>query len=210
MPDIGSGISIIWSGVAAAVIVATGALTAARISQQMKISEFRQKWIDALRDDIADYLRSADKWFDTYQDINTTLDQDAKAQKVTAADEERYTTLKLLRRIQLRINPLDNPDKQEDKAFLTNLAALINPGATPPDAFGDRSRTAWNESVDLVLLQSRAILKREWQVTKHPWWGLKRKLIWKAEKTGTWRRSAQAFRRFTNGPVWAQIQKLWT
>lgn len=209
MPDTSAGISIIWSGVAAAVIVAIGAITAARISQQIKISEFRQKWIDALRDDIADYLQAAEKWFDTYEDINATLDQDAKARKIPAANEERYTTLKLLRSIQLRINPLENPDKQKDDAFLANLAALINPGATPPDAFGDRSRKAWNKSVDDVMLQSRDILKREWQVTKHPWWGLKRKLIWRVGKTRAWNQSVQAFRRFINGPLWARIKKLW-
>jgi hypothetical protein len=50
----GAGLSIIWAGLAASFIAAVASIAAAVISRQIKISEFRQAWINELRKDIAD------------------------------------------------------------------------------------------------------------------------------------------------------------
>jgi hypothetical protein len=52
-----------FNGILAIIIAAGAALTAAWISRSIKISEFRQKWIDDLRNDISAYVGAAEKWF---------------------------------------------------------------------------------------------------------------------------------------------------
>jgi hypothetical protein len=45
---------------ATAIVAAVAGITAATIAHSAKISEFRQAWINALRDDIASYFKELD------------------------------------------------------------------------------------------------------------------------------------------------------
>ncbi|AYP22404.1 hypothetical protein [Pantoea agglomerans] len=62
--------------------VALGVIGAALITRGLKISEFRQLWIDERRNDISEYISKAHEWIDIYLAFNkeTTLEKkiDAK------------------------------------------------------------------------------------------------------------------------------------
>jgi hypothetical protein len=163
MPD--AGISIIWGSVAAAAVTAIAAVGSAFISRSIKISEFRQGWIDALRDDIAEYISKADEWMDIYVDLNSTDNQNYKREKKPSLDNTRYKALALLRRIEMRLNLRESPHQ----ALREELATLIDPGRIRPDiTLTEPSRADWDEYARRAVRHAREILKREWDVAKHP------------------------------------------
>ena len=164
MPDV--GISIIWGGVAAAAVTATAALGSAFISRSIKISEFRQAWINSLRDDIAEYISKADEWMDIYVDINSTVEQNAKEEKPPTLANMRYKALALLRHIEMRLNLGEKPHQD----LLEDLAVLVDPGKIRPDhTLTNPSRSDWEKHARDAVRHAREILKTEWEVTKHPW-----------------------------------------
>jgi len=61
-------IQLLLTGAFAAV---SAAAIAAWVSRAIKISEFRQAWINDLRKDIADYIGAAERWFRKYDELNT-------------------------------------------------------------------------------------------------------------------------------------------
>ena len=156
--------SIIWGGVAAATVTAIAAVGSAFISKSVKISEFRQAWINSLRDDIAEYIVRADEWVDVYVDLNSTAGH-LKGYKQSDLSDVRYKVLTLLHRIELRLNFRERTHEELYPA----LSVLVEPGQIPPDRSGILSRSNWeNRAIDARRL-ARTTLKREWEVTKHPW-----------------------------------------
>jgi hypothetical protein len=154
-----------WSTAApyvAALVAAAAILAAAWISHTAKISEFRQTWINDLRNDISDYIGIAEKWFRKWDEGNslglTQRESFERDQFFPIANEARV----VLRRIRLRFNPRDNQHKAEDDRFLASLGDLLNPAKVPPTD----SEVAWQRLADASIEQAREILKREWQVTK--------------------------------------------
>lgn len=102
-----TGDTIIWTAAAsigAAVIAGLVALAAAWVSHSAKISEFRQAWINALRQDISDYVGAAEKWHRKWEEINSlTTDKESheRDELFPIANEARV----ILWRIRLRFNP---------------------------------------------------------------------------------------------------------
>jgi len=153
---------IILGGVVAAVIAA---IITGRITRSIKISEFRQKWIDELRKDIADYIGVAHEWIKTYEAVNPIVDQAEKARLVREKVEPvQRMAIVVLARIKLRFNPFKNRYQREDNEFLLSLGDLIDPGKLPED----NSEAEWHRLADQALQRGRNILKREWEVTKQP------------------------------------------
>jgi len=90
----------------------SAAAIAAWVSRAIKISEFRQAWINDLRKDIADYIGAAERWFRKYDELNTlTAPERADREQrelFPIANEARV----ILWRIKLRFNPrVDNPPR---------------------------------------------------------------------------------------------------
>ncbi|MGH8077423.1 MAG: hypothetical protein ACREPE_08890 [Lysobacter sp.] len=148
--------------VAAALVAATLSYLGLIIAKENKISEFRQTWIDALRQDMADYISAVRLIAQSH------LHYDKLPRPAT--DELEYT-LKMhpaylassasLARIRLRLNPCD-PDR--------TLRALN-------DTFLEQVETIQNllqsEKYDDVLVLTNAlhehaspILQREWKRVK--------------------------------------------
>lgn len=158
---------LLLGGVVAAVVAA---IIAGRISHRTKVSEFRQAWIDGLRNDIADYIGAAEQWFQKYSELNDIPDMHEKSSRVVS---ELYpignTALVILYRIKLRINPRNNLYKKDDDLFLSRLSDLQDPGKLDPNQLD----YSWRCLADAAVEQGREILKREWQVTKaffsNPW-----------------------------------------
>jgi|GEM_PF-4393143 hypothetical protein len=158
---------IVLGGVVAAVVAA---IISGRLSRSIKISEFRQAWINDLRKDVADYVGAAHKWFRKYEQLND-IEADRQDEKTRMEREEllpiHNEALVILSRVKLRINPRKNPYKRDDDDFLTALDNLLNPGKlTPSDV--SPLETRWLTLANEAVEKARAILKREWEITKQP------------------------------------------
>lgn len=159
---------IIWKSTAWVVVAgAIGAVIAGVLTRELKISEFRQEWINELRKDIADYIGLARKWFRLYEELN-----DSSLEMAVRAEKERKElfplandALVVLWRIKLRFSPRENLYKQQDERLLQSLLNLIDPGKTGAEIPG----RSWQRAADETVELAREILKREWEITKRPW-----------------------------------------
>lgn len=158
---------IVLGGVVAAVVAA---VISGRISRSIKISEFRQAWINDLRKDVADYVGAAHKWVRKYEQIND-IEPDRQVEKNRMEREEllpiHNEALVILSRIKLRFNPRKNQYKKDDDDFLTALDNLLNPGKLAPSSMSPLE-TSWLGLANEAVEKARAILKREWEITKQP------------------------------------------
>jgi hypothetical protein len=80
--------ALLIGAIAAAIITAVAAITAAWISRSIKIAEFRQAWINALRADIATYVGIAEKRFRKWQEI-----KDISSEKKRGESARSYSRL---------------------------------------------------------------------------------------------------------------------
>lgn len=156
------GLSPLWTSVlwtAGAAIIA--ALVAALLARSLKISEFRQAWINSLRDDSAELIgllgdaheagtRASGEFAATGGEIWKTEFAPAVAKART-----------LQSRIRLRINPKPNKNSEADGRFLAALNHLV-------DGCIDRSSLCsdFQTRMESFEAEARSLLKREWQITK--------------------------------------------
>jgi hypothetical protein len=158
---------IVLGGVVAAVIAA---VISGRVSRSIKISEFRQAWINDLRKDVADYVGAAHEWVRKYEQINV-LESDKQEEKMRMEREDllpiHNKALVILSRIKLRFNPRKNPYKKDDDEFLSALNNLLNPGKLVPSDVSPLE-TSWLKLSNEAVEAARSILKREWEITKQP------------------------------------------
>lgn len=132
------------------------------MARQVKISEFRQRWIDALREDVAEFFGEVRRC----REIATRglhLNQQARSKLATQEFAPALLRARvLLARIRLRINPVPNRFSDQDQAFLSSLNLLLSPVSNWEAAGG--------ADIELPLanaeLEARRLLKREWQATK--------------------------------------------
>jgi hypothetical protein len=149
--------------------VALGAIFAAILTlfltRQIKISEFRQAWINDLRDDIAEYISKADEWVDIYLEYKTESQVKIPA-PVKKMDKIKYQSFRILRRIELRFKP----DDEEGNLFIINLLDLLDPKKfpSPKDDSDNNLKNIWKSLADDAVFKARHILKKEWEVTKAP------------------------------------------
>lgn len=138
-----------------AAAVGVGAIVAARIARASVISGFRQKWIDDLRQDIAEAVALSGE-------INVAFNTNVlDRQKKDDPDKHLDMTFRfvlLLSRIRLRLNVTESDHVQ----LLSSLEALLSKD----------KRTA--EQMQLVFDTAhgaaRRVLKHEWDVTKYGYW----------------------------------------
>src|SRR5262249_25409587 len=135
------------------------AISVAWFGRRLKISEFRQQWINEQRKDVADYLGATQRWFAAYA-------KGEEAGKLFLMGNEASV---ILYRIKMRVNPLENPDKAADDAFIASLEKLRNPDLAPSK---QTAEAYWGGAPEEVLRQAQLLFKREWTVTKKmgfPW-----------------------------------------
>ena len=160
-----AAITVAWihpATIIATMIAAAAAITAAWISRSIKISEFRQAWIDGLRNDVSKYVGVAEKWFRKWEEINPLLSEKKQKREREELFPIANDARVILQRIKLRFNPEDNSYKTEDDEFLQSLDDLINPGKVT----AGNEWSSWQELADEAVEKARKILKREWEVTK--------------------------------------------
>jgi hypothetical protein len=111
------------------------------ITKQSKISEFRQQWIDALRQEVASLISNA----------FTIFESDSSDPNQSYAELHRLTSL-----IALRLNP----GEEQSKALLAAVNGLRD------ELHSSTTFTAVQSKVQILISATQAVLKMEWQRVK--------------------------------------------
>lgn len=132
--------------------VGVGTIIAALVAHITAISNHRQQWINALRDDVAEYIRRLEKL--NYVMIEWCKDSEKTEQKKR---EARTDVLFIYERIRLRLNKSETEHRELEKKLRDFLDQPLGEALA--------GRTKINETIELA----REVLKREWEATKYPW-----------------------------------------
>lgn len=133
--------------VLAAAIAGAIAFLASVFTKENKVSEFRQAWIDALRDDISDFVGT----FYWVSDIAPRKPDD-----LTEMKEEFVKLERMQARIELRLN-----DKKEHKELLRKLHGIVR-----LETFNIQDSRTRDKALHAFVAESRKILKKEWKRVK--------------------------------------------
>jgi hypothetical protein len=140
--------------------VALGVIAAAFIARGVKISEFRQAWIDGLRSDISDYVGKSHKWIDMYIAFNSGLTIEEKNEIFPKLERLKHDALKIHSRISLRFKP----DDRDGNVLLEKLLRLLDPLSLT----SSNTYSTWRDFSDDSVTYARVLLKEEWETTKNP------------------------------------------
>ncbi|WP_237504560.1 hypothetical protein [Pseudomonas syringae] len=154
----------IWTIIATLLAAALVALMA----RQLKISEFRQSWINEVRVDVSDFISKAHEWIDLYLVFNGEPDQKVKAELAVKLDRIKYDSFQVLRRIELMFKP----DDLEANDMLASLIDLLDPSKL----ISGRQYNSWRDLAGIAVMKSRYLLKEEWEKTKNPFRSLQNKI----------------------------------
>lgn len=138
--------------------ISIGTIIAAVVGHLTAISNHRQAWINALRDDLAEYFRALENM--NYV-IGLYLQDSVKHEGKKA--EARTAIFFVYERIRLRLNI------KEDKHI--QLETKLREFLDEPIDQAMANRTKIDQAVELA----RVVLKDEWDVTKYPWKGYLKK-----------------------------------
>jgi len=144
----------------AVLITATVAILVAFMTRALKISEFRQAWINGLRDEISEYMSKADEWIEMHLDFNGEPDQEVKAEIYPKLNRVKYDAFRTLRKIEMRFKP----DDLKANALLSSLLNLLDPAKLSSNS----SYSSWRRLADDAISQAHHLLKEEWEATKNP------------------------------------------
>jgi hypothetical protein len=151
-------------GTVAAALVAGGVARANLIaSKESKISEFRQTWIDALRDDLATLFSSARIFVRAIEETRAEIPEIAKKFLIPPEKiiEARHGSSEAYHRIRLRLNA-NQTDHKELLLLLSNMMDAVQ------DYLGDQAGKAGDAIVVLEKAATCAerVLKAEWETVK--------------------------------------------
>jgi hypothetical protein len=135
--------------VTAAIISLIAAISAALISRSVMISNHRQAWINGLREDLASFFTALDVLYFRLAVGGRTQD----ASGIGAQQKAHCDALLAYRKTLMRLN-MNEALHQELENSLTSLRDLDGENVTHTD-------------LTPVVTLARAVLKREWEVTKY-------------------------------------------
>jgi hypothetical protein len=139
------------------------AVTTAVIAKEQKVSEFRQAWIDGLRNDIAEftaliYSAVTEKYRlkkITENELHFSMFSEEAADIQLKRLKQMDGILKLSSLIKLRLN-----HRGKHEVLITNIGNVIK--TLNQDNFGYEEL----ESLDLMLNESHQVLNNQWQKVK--------------------------------------------
>ncbi len=151
--------------VVAALITALISFVNLTLSKEQKTSEFRQAWIDGLREDLAVFFSSARALCRTMQETRSPNTTDEDIQDFKFGKEKignmRLAAAESLYRIKLRLNKNEPEHKELDRllesAMRTQNKINIEKG---------KDYTKALNAIDLAASYSQDILKNEWERVK--------------------------------------------
>jgi hypothetical protein len=151
--------TLVASLIAAAISFVTLTLT-----KEQKTSEFRQAWIDGLREELAGFLAAARAFARAVEVLNTFGPEYKEKTSLRISDEKigdlRYQAAETLCRIQLRLNS-NEPEHQE-------LLRLLRRAITEQNAMLSE-RTGIEETMKAIERATECaqpVLKKEWERVK--------------------------------------------
>lgn len=138
--------------VLAALIAASAAFLASVLSKELKTSEFRQAWIDQVRNDLADFVGLYRLLTDMAQSARHEEGGLSKWAKSVKSEILHLESAKI--RIELRLNP------EKHRALISKIDVL-----TSHDVLhgADEPR---DEVLEALVSESQAMLKLEWERVK--------------------------------------------
>jgi len=138
----------------AAFLGAFVALITIIITKEQKVSEFRQAWINAFRDDLADAISSASTLTVIVQRSNPVNEQDMYR------EWSRFTAA--LARIELRLNLSEEPHRRLEQ-FIRKAEELMRDMELSPESYHPGE---WMELQTDIVAASQKLLKIEWNRVK--------------------------------------------
>jgi hypothetical protein len=151
--------------VVAALIAGAIAFVNLTLTKEQKTSEFRQAWIDALREDLAQFLAAARTFTRAIETLHTLgPDYDTKHPlniSPSKISDLRYQAAETFSRIQLRLNP----DEPEHVELLRLLRRAINE-QNEALAKGTRDIGPIMEAIEAATSYAQPVLKKEWTRVK--------------------------------------------
>jgi hypothetical protein len=134
----------------AAVIAAMTSLVVSILSKDQKTSEFRQSWIDALREDAAHLAGHWSTMIATLE-IKTAANEDVKAFLDSRHDDVVNVEMRIAR-MRLRLNP------KEHASLIGHLHHLGNGKM--------ESRKDMDEAMETIIVEVQKVLRLEWKRVK--------------------------------------------
>ena len=133
----------------AAILGLVAAITAALIARSVMISNHRQAWINALREDLAAFFTA----IDVIHFKMAMLSQGGEASKLEEQQKARNDALLAYRKILMRLNMNESLHRQLEKSLESLLMV--------------KGTTVNQDELTEAVTLARTILKREWEVTKY-------------------------------------------
>lgn len=150
--------------VVASLIAAAVAFVNLTLTKELKTSEFRQAWIDALREDLAKFLGAARAFARAVEEVHTFGPGHKEEVPLRIDDakisELRYQAAETLSRIRLRLNP-DEPEHEELLRLLVKAVRMQNEVL----ANGGAVQLTLN-AIEAANEYARPVLKKEWKRVK--------------------------------------------
>ena len=125
------------------------------ISKETKISDFRQKWIDNIRDDISELMGTLTQYTIVYI-VSNPQDRESKEKFFNENHELVSKIGTLLNKIELRLNP------EKDKELIKHLNAIEDFTTIPKEDKLEKLTATMNTLKE----QSHILLKKEWERVK--------------------------------------------
>jgi hypothetical protein len=145
----------------------TGAISFVNLTltKEQKTSEFRQAWIDALREDLAQFLGAARAFARAIETLHQFGPDYKSKAPLSITDEKvsdlRYQAAETFCRIQLRLNP----DEPEHTELLRLLRRAIEEQNTMLASGGGIDATM--KAIESATAYAQPVLKKEWERVKH-------------------------------------------
>jgi len=148
----------------AALITAAIAFVNLTLSKEQKTSEFRQQWIDSLREDLSQFIGAARAFARAVEIVNTFGPNYKDKLPLLLSEDKvsdlRYQATETLCRIKLRLNALE-PEHQELLRLLDRAVAEQNKMLANGTGIEDTLK-----AIDTATEYARPILKKEWERVK--------------------------------------------
>jgi hypothetical protein len=140
----------VLGSVLAAIVAGVVAFLASVLTKENKVSEFRQAWIDGLRDDISEFV-SVFYWI---------VDELAEAGIEPPSLKNEFISIERMQaRIELRLNP------KEHAELLRHLHGLVR-----FESYDTKDAKSRNAAVNSFVFESQKVLKDAWIRVKRGEW----------------------------------------
>ncbi len=134
--------------------ISVGSIAAALIAHAGTISNHRQDWINALRDDLAEFQKQIALINEAVSDLAGSPDASESKIREKRARKIKHSLYFIHNRLLLRLNPSE-PLHISLAGNLQKALELV------------RDRTPQYDQAGIILRESQKILKQEWEVAKY-------------------------------------------